>query len=435
MLARIHWRSKRRKALALGTLLGCLLIGFISTPASAHFLLNLNVRILHVEHLSDGLRVYLRTPMPYLVAHLVGPVRDDGLPSPAPFTTNRLEDGKPVHYIDPAAVRSDPLALGRLAGEGFQFLIDGKRVPAKPEALGAYPIGSQPPFATLDEARLAFTEPSAYPESAPAAYVGDVVVDVVLRLKTGAPVHQFAVSSDFNPGLPGQEDTANLILDYGPSGTKVFRARGLLDEPIMISRSPVAAVLTFIEEGVRHILGGWDHVLFVLCLALGASRLKSLIWRATGFTIGHSVTLIAGFFGLVPRGDWFVPSVETGIALSIIYVAAMAAFARDQNGQRELATFLVTTAMGLLHGLGFSFVLHEILRIDSPNIWESLLAFNLGVEFGQIAIILAVWPLFRLTAARSERAWSYGRWSVAAACSLIATSWVFERALILAGSL
>ncbi len=59
-------------------------------PVGAHFLLNLNVRILHVEHLDDGLRVYLRTPMPYLVADRVGPVGADGLPKPAPYTTNRL---------------------------------------------------------------------------------------------------------------------------------------------------------------------------------------------------------------------------------------------------------------------------------------------------------------------------------------------------------
>jgi hypothetical protein len=61
-----------------------------------------------VEHLMDGLRVYLRTPMPYLVADRIGPIGADGLPEPAPYTTNRLEDGKPVHYLDPSALRSDP---------------------------------------------------------------------------------------------------------------------------------------------------------------------------------------------------------------------------------------------------------------------------------------------------------------------------------------
>ena len=77
------------------------LVCLLAAPAGAHFLLNLNVRILHVEHLSDGIRVYLRTPMPYLVAGLVGPAGADGLPEPAPFTSNSMEAGKLVHYVDP----------------------------------------------------------------------------------------------------------------------------------------------------------------------------------------------------------------------------------------------------------------------------------------------------------------------------------------------
>ena len=69
------WRARGSLLFTIGLLL-CL----AAAPASAHFLLNLNVRILHVEHLSDGFRVYLRTPMPYLVADRIGPVAADGLP-------------------------------------------------------------------------------------------------------------------------------------------------------------------------------------------------------------------------------------------------------------------------------------------------------------------------------------------------------------------
>jgi hypothetical protein len=396
-------------------------------PVGAHFLLNLNVRILHVEHLADGLRIYLRTPMPYLVADRIGPFGADGLPEPAPYTTNRLEDGKPVHHIDPNSLRRDPNGLGRFAAEGFRFTTEGRTLRAVVERVRAHPIGTQPSFATLDEARAAFVSEVAYPPGANPAYVGDVVVDMILRYETGAPVYDYAVSSSLDPGLPGQENTANLILDYGPGDTKVFRARGLLAEPISITRSVWAAVATFIQEGVRHILEGWDHVLFVLCLVLGATRLNSLVWRVTGFTIGHSVTLSVGFFGYVPTGAWFIPAVETGIALSIIYAAAIAVVARRDRNRSELEPFLVTMAIGLLHGLGFSFVLQEILKVDSPNIWQSLLAFNVGVEIGQILIILLAWPLFRLIEWLSRRAWQIGRWGVAAACAMIALFWTAQR--------
>ena len=402
---------------------------FATAPANAHFLLNLNVRIFHVDHLADGLRVYLRTPMPYLVAGRVGPVGANGLPEPAPFTTNRMEQDKLVHYVDHGQLRRDPIGLGVLAAEGFRFDADGNPLEARVEQLRVYPIGTQPEFATLDEAKAAFAGGFVFPETADPLYVGDAVVDIVLRYRIGAPIYEYAVSSTLDPGLPGQEDTANLILDYGPGGTQVFRARGLLAEPVAISRSALSAVVTFIKEGVRHILGGPDHVLFVLCLVLGAIQIRNLVWRVTGFTIGHTVTLSAGFFGFVPSGAWFVPTVEIGIALSIIYAAAIAVLPRSEQNGSERNLFVVTCAIGLLHGLGFSFVLHEILKIDSPDIWQSLLAFNVGVEIGQLSIIVIAWPLFRLANHMSARTWHIGRWAVAAGCAAVAVFWTGQRVL------
>ena len=422
----MHW-ALRVLALVSALVLGLLWTG--SELARAHFLLNLNVRILHVEHLDDGLRVYLRLPMPYLVADRLGPVAANGLPEPAPYTTNRMEDGQLVHYLDPDALKADPLGLGQLVADGHHLTVDGERLVADVEQARAYPGTYRPSFASLEDAKVAFAG-SIQPEPLPATYVGDMVVDAVLRYRTGRPVYSYGVSSTLDPGLEGQEQTANLLLDHFPGETQVFRARGLLDQPITVSRSLLAAVSTFVTEGVRHILEGWDHVLFVLCLALGAARLSSLLWRATGFTIGHSVTLAAGFFGFVPSGAWFIPAVETGIALSIIYAALVALTQREAAARSERVMFTITSAIGLLHGLGFSFVLHEILRVDSPNIWQSLLAFNLGVEVGQFLIILATWPLFRLVARRNQRAWRYARWGVALPCVLIATLWTGERALM-----
>jgi hypothetical protein len=209
----------------------------------------------------------------------------------------------------------------------------------------------------------------------------------------------------------------------------------LLAEPITVTRSALAAATTFGAEGVRHILEGWDHVLFVLCLVLGAFKFSSLLWRATGFTIGHSITLAAGFFGFVPSGAWFVPAVEMGIALSIVYAAVVAIRPRSRDSRPETTIFLITSGIGLLHGLGFSFVLHEILQVDSPNIWQSLLAFNLGVEIGQVLIILATWPLFRLIARWNERAWGVVRWGVVLPCVSVAAVWTVQRVTLVIGTL
>lgn len=418
-----------------GVILPLFFLGCAIAPASAHFLLNLNVRILHVEHLADGLKVYLRTPMPYLVADRVGPVGADGLPEPAPYTTNRMEEGKLVHYVDHGQLRRHSIGLGVLAAEGFRFDADGKALQASVEQVRVHPIGKQPEFATMDEAKAAFATGSGYPETTDPLYVGDTVVDIILRYQAGAPIYEYAVSSTLKPDLPGQEDTANLILDYGPGGTQVFRARGLLAEPVAISRSVLSAVVTFNKEGVRHILGGLDHVLFVLCLVLGATQIRNLVWRVTGFTIGHTVTLTAGFFGFVPSGGWFVPTVETGIALSIIYAAAIAVLPRPEQNGSERNLFAVTCAIGLLHGLGFSFVLHKILQINSPDIWQSLLAFNVGVEIGQLSIIVVAWPMFRLVNFMHKRAWRISRWAVAAGCGAVAVFWTGQRALSIVGTL
>jgi hypothetical protein len=427
-------RSGRNSAL-WGVILSLFFLLGVAATARAHFLLNLNVRILHVEHLAEGLKVYLRTPMPYLVADLVGPVRANGLPEPAPYTTNAMEEGKLVHYVDPAQLSSDPKGLGAFASDGYRLVADGKNLQATVEQVNVYRVGKQPVFATLDEAKDAFATGQTYSDSANPLYVGDAVVDVIVRYEAGAPVYDYAVSSTLDPGLPGQEKTANLILDYAPGGTKVFRERGLLREPVTISRSALSAIFTFIKEGFRHILEGLDHVLFVLCLVLGATALKSLIWRVTGFTIGHSVTLSAGFFGFVPSGTWFIPLVETGIALSIIYAAVIAVMPRSEENSGERKMFFVTCAIGLLHGLGFSFVLQKILQITSPDIWQSLLAFNVGVEIGQLTIIIFAWPAFRLIQRTSEYAWRIGRIGIASVCIAVAAVWTGQRVLSVIGTL
>ncbi len=410
----------------------CLLF---ATSASAHFKLNLNVRILHVEHLSDGLNVYMRLPLPYLVAQLLGELDENGLPSPAPYTNNKLEGGKLVHYVDVEQLKHSTDGLALLAMQGLDLSVDGENINAKVEQFRIYKNGTQPDFATLDDARKSFQVDSMFDSFEQPVYVGDTTIDVLLRYNSESAIYNYALSSNLNPGLPDQDETANLILDYSPSGVQVFRARGLLYEPIVVTRSVFDAVATFIKEGVVHILEGLDHVLFVICLVLGAMRLKPLLWRVTGFTIGHSITLSLGFYGFVPSGAWFVPAVETGIALSIIYVAAVAVVPGLQQKKGEWTVVGVTGSIGLLHGLGFSFVLQNILQVTSPDIWQSLVAFNLGVEVGQLLIVTGAWFVFYLIGLSGAGAAKLNRYLVASVCALTASYWVLERGTLMLGNL
>ena len=406
-------------------LVGWCLVLLLAAPAQGHFQLNVNIRVIHIEHLSDGIRVFLRLPTPYVLAQRTGQARTDGTVAPAPFTTNDIVDGQLMHYIDYTQLEDAPGLLGEMVANGHQIISDGNVLTGTVEQVRVHTADDQPPFATLDEARDAFRLVQSQP-GADKTFVGDTVTDVVIHYPSPATIYRYTLSSSLVPGLANQDQTANLLLDHFPGGTQIFRASGLLDNPIEVSRSAIAAGLTFVKEGIAHILAGLDHVLFVICLAIGAAALNGLLWRITGFTIGHTVTLSAGFFGLVPDAAWFVPAIELGIALSIIYAAVIALV-----GRKERSAFLVTSAIGLLHGLGFSFVLQEILQVDSPNLWQSLLAFNIGVEIGQVAIILLVWPVLYLLFRMSAQVGRTIRWVIALPCIAIAALWSGERAFLL----
>lgn len=397
--------------------------------AAAHFLLNVNIRVFHAVHEPDGLRLLARVPMPYLVADKIGDVGADGLPRPAPYTYNRMVDGEVMHYFAAEVFAGRPRGLGQLLANGLVLQSGGHSLAAAVGEVRVWPAAKQPPFARLTEAKRALASPPRAGRMAE-TFVGDNVVDVELFYRLGGEgggkIGAYTLSSTLDPGLPQQEQTANIIIDHGASLDEpvIFRIRGLMLEPVTISRSALKAAWTFVREGMRHILEGKDHVLFVICLLLGAGTFASLAWRITGFTIGHSATLVLGFFGYAPKGAWFVPLVEAGIALSIIYVATDALVRSAKHG-----TAAITALLGLLHGLGFSFVLREILHVDSPSLWQSLLAFNAGIEAGQLLIAALVWPPLWLLAKRLPRYRHTLGWLIALPCMAIAAVWAGERSV------
>jgi hypothetical protein len=203
------------------------------------------------------------------------------------------------------------------------------------------------------------------------------------------------------------------------------------------------AALRFVELGFFHILDGVDHLLFLLCLIVPFRRLRPLVLIVTSFTVAHSITLIASAFDLAPDALWFPPLIETLIATSIVYMALENILGVTGIRHRWAITF----AFGLVHGFGFSFALRETLQFAGSHLLTSLLAFNVGVELGQVLVLLLAVPalqaLFKLVAA--ERAativlsalvahtawhWMTERWAV-----LRAYQWPAADAATLAGVL
>jgi hypothetical protein len=152
------------------------------------------------------------------------------------------------------------------------------------------------------------------------------------------------------------------------------------------------AAWTFVKFGFWHILDGVDHLLFLLCLVMPFRRVSwTLVAVITAFTVAHSVTLVAAAYGIVPRGAWFPPLVETLIAMSIIYMAL------DNVLRPNLRwRWVVTGLFGLVHGFGFSFMLQNQLQFAGDHLLLSLLAFNVGIELGQLLCIVVAIPLLNL---------------------------------------
>jgi hypothetical protein len=148
------------------------------------------------------------------------------------------------------------------------------------------------------------------------------------------------------------------------------------------------AAANFVGRGFEHILDGFDHLLFVLCLVVPIRKVRPLVAVITSFTAAHSITLIASALGLAPNVLWFPPLIETLIALSIVYMAL-----ENIVGAKLERRWLIAFGFGLVHGFGFAFALSESLQFAGSHLLTSLLAFNVGVELGQLLVVAVAIPI------------------------------------------
>lgn len=189
------------------------------------------------------------------------------------------------------------------------------------------------------------------------------------------------------------------------------------------------SVSSYFGLGVTHILGGTDHLLFVLCLILLISTLKGLLTTITAFTLAHSITLALSAFNVVHLAQ---PPVEATIALSILFLARELVLM--DTGERLTARrpWAIAFVFGLLHGFGFAGALAEV-GLPHENVSAALLLFNLGVEAGQLAFVACVVPLVFFVR-RAQVVWPH--WARAApvyAVGAVAGYWWLDRILPVLG--
>lgn len=224
----------------------------------------------------------------------------------------------------------------------------------------------------------------------------------------------------FVPGVPTASCLAT-ILRGGQVRNVVFTPEHREVSFTFDRMSSATQLASFIVLGIRHILTGYDHVLFLLSLLMLGGTLRQLVKVVTAFTVAHSITLSLATLNVVALpARW----VESAIALSIMYVAAENLWRKDITLRQR---WLVTFGFGLVHGLGFASILQG-LNLPRANVAASLAGFNLGVEIGQIAIVTTA---FLMLLALQRWSWEpvFRRW-VSAGAIVLGLIWFVQRAFL-----
>ena len=270
--------------------------------------------------------------------------------------------------------------------ESMHFFENGVELTEKELRLARVSLPSNRSFTTFEEAMENIQSPPL--DDTTNLFWRQGVLDVLVTFPIQSDQSDFSIDPQLGT-LSAQ--TTTVLRFILPNG--VERVFNYLGNPGLVELDPRwhQAAFRFITMGFEHILEGIDHLLFLFCLVIPLRSMRALIPVVTSFTIAHSITLIGSAFGIAPSALWFPPLIETLIALSIVYMAF-----ENIVGARLEHRWIVTFAFGLVHGFGFSFLFSDTLQFAGGHLFSSLLAFNIGVELGQLFILILVIPVLNL---------------------------------------
>lgn len=321
-----------------------------------------------------------------------------------------------AHSMDVASARIE------LAGThaAVQIMFDGTRITSLDESndgivsQGELNAGIETMFARLKNA-FSFTGPAAPEKMTLTRYevTGDQhIILLTLDLEFAGPVQNFEVIGRMSALLDQPAPLIVTLVGPGVNGEAVIKKDGDVAR-FQTERPTLDVFRSFSSMGVEHIFTGYDHLAFLMCLLLGASSLRSLIWTITAFTLAHSVTLSLATLDIIRLPG---PLVESAIAATIIYVAV-----ENLVGAQLVKRPVITGAFGLIHGFGFASALQDV-GIPPGHMVISLFSFNLGVEVGQL-IFIGVAYLLLGKFATSNRL----RTAVSVATVCVALYWFIQR--------
>ncbi len=341
-----------------------LALGIVAPSARAHEVPQRVNVILLVRPSGERLQVLVRAPM--------GAMRDMEFPL------------RGAGYLDIARAQQHFREAAQLWLADYMRVFEGGRALPLGQVIAARAsLPSDRSFADWDQA-MALVRGAPLPAETDVPWQ-QALLDVLLEYPITADTSRFAIE----PNLAHLGIETSTLLRFRSPG-RAERAFTWVGDPGRVDLDPSwwNAAARFVALGFEHIMDGIDHLLFVLCLVIPVRRVRPLIGIVTSFTAAHSITLIAAAFGIAPEALWFPPLVETLIALSIVFMAF-----ENIVGVREDRRWLLAFGFGLVHGFGFSFALRESLQFAGSHLVTSLLAFNVGVELGQLLVVVLAVPL------------------------------------------
>ena len=401
---------------------------FAGQSAQAHFTVETQNREIHLLEAQFGYtRVILRFPMTLAYANELA-ARAPGAEFTGPFMETVSVGGGRFYRIDNEAVFSNYGGFVRFLLRDFEFSSDG--IELTPQYLSFAIVdthneeASSGPIQSGLFASLTLFD-RCVPDFPDHPYISDSMVIMSFHFPTVSLTDPLTIQHNSPPFVaPEGMFFETRVTDHRGGTPKLLTFRGTSFDTVTLAGSATKSFVHFIKQGVHHILIGFDHVLFVLCLVLAAQSLGLLLWSVTGFTIGHSITLAAGVLGYVPQGAWFIPLIELLVAVSILLMGALVLLRR--TGKQG---FLLAGAIGLLHGFGFSFMLAEMLSGDAMFI--PLAGFNIGVELGQLMIVIIAFAILSLLGKYSKSMGNLLRYGVALFACVMAAQMIYQRSILL----
>lgn len=338
-------RGRRPAALAWLMAFALLLLPGILRPAAAHEIRPLIATLTVAD--AGTLALSLSLNLEAAIAG-IGPEHEDTGDSPAAPLYGELR------ALAPEALRQRFEGFAPTLLEGLEVSADGRPLPLALAGVAIPPVGDTA-LPRVSELRL--TAPLPADATALAWRADPALGDTVLRVEAAG--------------------TGEVLqATYVPAGAS--------EGPIPLDRAPRQSwpqvFADYLEVGFVHIVPrGLDHILFVVGLFLLSTRLPALLWQVSAFTVAHTVTLALGALGVVSISPAIV---EPLIALSIVWIGVENLVTDRLHRWRPMVVF----GFGLLHGLGFAGVLGEV-GLAEGHFVTALVAFNIGVELGQLAVI------------------------------------------------